>query len=157
MPSSRALARRHARARRARGAVLSEAVIVIIFLMLVFGCASDVHRLHAEKLRASRRVREAAWTQVMAACPADGGGEAVVTNLRPDTERLFGSIAGIELLQAPVSHTRQERAAQLTPGRSVGLPATQVRSVSLLTCNERPLDIDPRSSGELAWHSLTGW
>lgn len=141
-----------------RGAVLTEAVVVLVFFVVVFGCASFVHRLHAEKLRASRRVREQAWTEAMAACPhGASGSESVGSSVRPDTERLFGPIKGIELLETPVSLTRQQQSTHVTPGRSLAMAATDVRSVALLTCNEPLVDLDPQSAAELAWHGLTGW
>lgn len=153
-----AAARARRRRRRSAGAILTEAVIVLVFFVTVFGCASFVHRLHAEKLRASRTVREQVWTEVMAACP--GGSEAsdgVPSSVRPETERLFGPVAGIERLESPVTLARRQQSTHVTPGPSLHLPGVDLRSASTLTCNERVVDLDPQSAAELAWHGLTGW
>ncbi|MDB4933797.1 MAG: hypothetical protein JWP87_769 [Labilithrix sp.] len=131
---------------------------MIAFFITIFGSLSFVHRLYAEKQRASRRVREQAWTEAMAGCPGSGnGGEGVASSLRPDTRRLFAPITGMDRLDAPVSFSRKESGAEVVPGKSLGIAPARVQSAALFTCNERLVDLDPRPAGELAWRDLTGW
>lgn len=140
-----------------RGAVLTETVIVIVFFIVVFGCLSFVHRLYHGKLGASRRAREEAWTQAMTACAGASGGGTITTPVRRDTEALFGRATGLEILASPVSFVRRDQTSRITPSRSTGLQAAEVRSRQTVTCNERVIDIDPHIAAEIAWHGLTGW
>ena len=140
------------------GAALTEAVIVLAFFLVVFGCQSFVHLLHAEKLRTSRRVREQAWTEAMRACPGGATASATIdSSVSPETQRLFESIVGIELLEQAIGSTRHQRTALVTAGRSLFGLRAELESSSLVTCNERLVDLDPHSAAELAWHALTGW
>lgn len=142
-----------------RGAVLTEAVIVLVFFVIVFGCGSFVHRLYASKLRTAREARERVWARSMGACAEGGGigGAGVGSSLLPETERLFGSAAGMDLLESPVVSARQESVARVTAGANLGLAPADVRSGALVTCNERVLDTDPNAAAEIAWRGLTGW
>lgn len=149
---------RSKRRHRRRGAALTEAVIVIVFFLMVFGCGSFVHRLYAAKMNTVRNARERAWVQAMQACPSGGvRGESIDSSLHTEARRLFGPLTGMDALDSPVISSRDERSMRIEASGGVGLDSANVESRSLVTCNERVLDLDRDAPALLAWHGLTGW
>jgi hypothetical protein len=60
-------------ARRQRGAIFVEAIIVCLMLIIMFASAVFFHSLYANSMRATREARLAAWQPAEEGCPSGFG------------------------------------------------------------------------------------
>jgi hypothetical protein len=71
--SSHGLCRRARSVRRQRGAIFVEAIVVCSMLIIMFASAVFFHSLYANKMRATRDARLAAWQPAEEGCPSTFG------------------------------------------------------------------------------------
>jgi hypothetical protein len=131
-------------ARRQRGAIFVEAVIVTTMLTILFAGGVFFHRLYSAKIRAVREARLVAWQQAEEGCPSKFGIGQIfnlisIDRCEDDTCQVGGldtqTDDGPDWLD--VGAKTGEAAHTATADRHIGGRSYSARAANRVICNER--------------------
>lgn len=166
--------------RRARGAALVEAAVVIPFFIVIFIALVFFSRLYIEKMRTMSDAKQIAWTYAMNNCegqppeiqkteedlPKDNQPSEGSTGVDSENAKYANGFPGSDTVSKGSNMATATIQGQVTTtdrskiGTGSSAITKQVSSKAWVTCNETPVDIGEDGIGKAiknAWGLLTSW
>lgn len=136
--SVRLVIMRRRRLRRARGAVLVEAVIVSALLMTLMAGGLFLHRLYSSKLKAMNDARTAGWSQALRGCNSAVDLNAIWTEIGASSAPIEVETSSAPAFFGSVGHTSGSASEGATAHRRVGGGSYTLSTTNSIACNEVP-------------------
>jgi hypothetical protein len=130
--------RLRARARRARGALFIEALIVCCMLILMMAAGIFFHRLYFTRHKTVGDARASAWTQALVGCNRGANLDAISQNNGVNAPDITIDTESVPSFFGSVQHTRGSASGTVVAPSQLGSSSYTLDTTTTLACNEIP-------------------